>query len=138
MLPVKLGLAPVEAGLAGTQSLELVAERDLVKLLTLQQLPLQLFHLARLLVDLVRAHSKILLLLDDDGSAGLGRSLQLLRIGECAPGVCVAQFDGLSLQVEATLTPLHLCPLSSRGLLEHGGPQLEALALIGEIPIFPA
>jgi hypothetical protein len=39
-LPVKLGLAPVEAGLVGTQSLELAAERDLVQLLTLQQPPL--------------------------------------------------------------------------------------------------
>jgi hypothetical protein len=88
-LPVKLGLTSVEAGLAGTQSLELAAERDLVQLLLLQQPPLQLFHLSRPLVDLVRARGKILLLLDDDGDAGLGRSLQLLRIGECAPGVGV-------------------------------------------------
>jgi hypothetical protein len=47
------------------------------------------------------------------------------------------QFDGLCLQVEATLTPLRLTPLGSRGLLEHGGPQLEALVLVGEIPVFP-
>jgi hypothetical protein len=137
MLPVKLGLAPVEAGLTGTQSLELAVERDLIQLLTLQQPPLQLFHLARPLVDLACAHGKILLLLDDDGGAGLGRSVQLLRIGECAPGVGVAQFNGLCLQVEATLTPPRLRPLGSRGLLEHGGPQLEALALVDEIPVFP-
>jgi hypothetical protein len=88
-LLVKLGLASVEAGLVGTQSLELAAECDLVQLLPLQQSPLQLFHLSHPLVDLVRARGKILLLLDDDGGAGLGRSVQLLCISECAPGVSV-------------------------------------------------
>jgi hypothetical protein len=88
-LPVKLGLATVEAGLAGTQSLKLATERDIVQLLPLQQLPLQLFHLTRPLVDLACAHGKVLLLLDDDVGPGLGRSVQLLRIGECVPGVGV-------------------------------------------------
>jgi hypothetical protein len=137
-LPVKLGLASVEAGLAGTQSLELAAERDLVQLLRIQQLPLQLFHLSCPLVDLACARGKVLLLLDDDGGPGLGRSVQLLRIGECAPGVGVTQFDGLRLQVETTLTSPCLRPLGNRGLLEHGGPQLEAPALISEISVFPA
>jgi hypothetical protein len=137
-LPVKLGLASLETGLVGTQSLELAVERDPVQLLPLQQPPLQFFHLSRPLVDLARARGEILLLLDDDGGAGLGRGVQLLRIGECAPGVGVAQFDGLCLQVEATLTPPRLSPLGSHGLLQHGGPQLEALPLVGEIPVFPA
>jgi hypothetical protein len=79
----------VEAGLVGTQSLELAAERDLVQLLPLQQLPLQLFHLTRPLVDLACARGKVLLLLDDDVGPGLGRSVQLLCIGECVPGVGV-------------------------------------------------
>jgi hypothetical protein len=137
-LPIKLGLTSLETGLTGTQSLELAVERDPIQLLPLQQPPLQLFHLSHPLVDLARARSEILLLLDDDDGAGLGRGVQLLHIGECAPGVGVEQFDGLCLQVEATLTPPRLCPLGSRGLLEHGGPQLEALALVGEIPVFPA
>jgi hypothetical protein len=34
-LPVKLGLATVEAGLVGTQSLKLTAERDIIQLLPL-------------------------------------------------------------------------------------------------------
>jgi hypothetical protein len=89
MLPVKLGLTSVEAGLVGTQSLELTAERDLVQLLLLQQLPVQLFHLTRPLVDLACARGKVLLLLDDDVGPSLGRSVQLLCIGECTPGVGV-------------------------------------------------
>jgi hypothetical protein len=48
------------------------------------------------------------------------------------------QFDVLRLQVEATLMSTCLCPLGNRGLLEHGGPQLEVPALVGEIPVFPA
>jgi hypothetical protein len=88
-LPVKLSLVTVEAGLAGTQSLKLATERDIVQLLPLQQLPLQLFHLTRPLVDLACAHGKVLLLLDADVGRGLGRSVQLLRIGECVPGVGV-------------------------------------------------
>jgi hypothetical protein len=89
MLPVKLSLATVEARLVGTQSLKLAAERDIIQLLPLQQLPLQLFHLTRPLVDLASARGKVLLLLDDDVGPGLGRSVQLLRISECAPGVDV-------------------------------------------------
>jgi hypothetical protein len=89
-LPVKLGLASVEAGLTGTQSLELAAERDPIQLLPLQQPPLKFFHLSRPLVDLACARGEILLLLDDDSGAGFGRGIQLLRISECAPGVGVA------------------------------------------------
>jgi hypothetical protein len=74
-LPVKLGLASVEAGLTGTQSLKLTAERDPVQLLPFQQSPLQLFHLSRPQVDLARTRGEILLLLDDDGDAGLGRGV---------------------------------------------------------------
>jgi hypothetical protein len=122
----------------GTQSLKLAAERDIIQLLLLQQLPLQLFHLTRPLVDLACARSKFLLLLDDDIGPGLGRSVQLLRISECTPGVDVTQFDSLRLQVETTLMSPCLHPLGNRCLLEHGGPQLEAPKLVSEISVFPA
>jgi hypothetical protein len=44
--------------------------------------------------------------------------------------------DGLHLQVKAVLSCLRRRPLSGRCLLEHGGPQLEAPTLVGEILVF--
>jgi hypothetical protein len=61
-----------------------------------------------------------------------------MRVGKCPLGVSIALVDGLHLQVKAM--PLCLCcrPLNGRYLLEHGGPQLEAPVLVGEILVFPA
>jgi hypothetical protein len=69
-LLVKVDLVTVEGGLASAQDLKLATERDVVQLLPLQQLPLQLLHISRRLVDLARARDEVLLL-DDGASPGL-------------------------------------------------------------------
>jgi hypothetical protein len=78
-LLVEVGLTTLEGGLTGAQDLELAIECDGVQLfllqqssLPLQQLPLQLFHISRPLVDLACAHGEAVLLLDDGTGPGLG------------------------------------------------------------------
>jgi hypothetical protein len=115
-LLLEVGLKAVDAGLAGAPGLKLAAEGDVVQLLSLLQLPLQLLHLPRLLVDLACTHSMVFLLLDDGASHASG--------------------DGLHLQVEAMLPSPHRRPLGHRHPPEHVCPQLEALALINEVPTF--
>jgi hypothetical protein len=72
LLLIEVNLTAVEAGLADAQGLELTPEGDVVQLLPLLQQPLQLFHLPYPLVDLVCAHSKVLLRLGDDAGPSLG------------------------------------------------------------------
>jgi hypothetical protein len=72
LLLIEVNLTAVEAGLADAQGLELTPEGDVVQLLPLLQQPLQLFHLPYPLVDLVCAHSKVLLLLGDGAGPSLG------------------------------------------------------------------
>jgi hypothetical protein len=69
----------LEGGLTGAQDFKLVMECNVVQLfphqqslLPLQQRPFQLLHITRPLVDLAHIHGKVLLLLDDDVSPGLG------------------------------------------------------------------
>jgi hypothetical protein len=96
-LPLEVGLTTVETDLAGAQDLELTAEGDVIQLFPLLQLPLQFLHLPRPLVDLVSAHDKVLLLLDDGAGLCLGRCVQLLCIGKGPLGVRVALGYGLHL-----------------------------------------
>jgi hypothetical protein len=72
-LSLEFGITTFEAGLAGAQDLELPAEGDVIYLLPLLQLPLQLIHLPRPLVDLMCTHDEVLLLLDDGVNPSLGR-----------------------------------------------------------------
>jgi hypothetical protein len=79
-------------------------EGDVIQLLPLLQLPLsllkqplQLYHLPRPLVDLACVHNKVLLLLDDGTGPGLGRCVELLRIGKGPLGVGITLGDGLHL-----------------------------------------
>jgi hypothetical protein len=77
---------------------------DVVQLFPLQQLsllllqlPLQLFHLSRPLVDLACTHGEVLPLLDDGAGPSLHRCVQLLRVGKGPLGVSIVLSDGLHL-----------------------------------------
>jgi hypothetical protein len=125
LLSLEVGLTVVEADLAGAQRLELSSEGDVIQLLLLLQQPLQLFCLLLPLVDLACTCSKLLLLLGDGAGPSLGRCVQLLRIGK-GP-------SGRNHAVGPAPPPSqHHCPL------EHGCPQLEAVALISKVLTFAA
>jgi hypothetical protein len=89
----------LEGGLTGAQDLKLAMEGDVVQLFRLLQLPLQLLHISRPLVDLACMHGEFLLLLDDGAGLGLGRCVELLRIGKGPLGLGVVLGDGLHLQL---------------------------------------
>jgi hypothetical protein len=97
LLPLKVSLMTIKAGLMGAQGLELVPKGDIVQLLPLLQQPLRLFHLLRPLVDLACAHSKFLLLLHDGTGLGLGRDVQLPHISRGPLGVGITLGNGLHL-----------------------------------------
>jgi hypothetical protein len=133
LLPLKVGLTAIEAGLAGAQGLELASEGDVVQLLPLLQQPLQLFHLPLPLVDLARTHNKVLLLLGDGAGLSLSRCVQLPCISKGPPGVSVTLGDGLHLQVKTMLPGPCRRPLGHHHHLEHACPQLEAPSLISKV-----